>query len=139
MKKIISLMLIAFTCVTFASCGKNDLGKQTLVNDAEGYTEYATVSPFDFSDYKKEKKDKAQTEGFVNVGGKEFYNKKDAKELALKELPEGYKYNTIKIAYDRTEGMWKVEFSTVKEDGSLSSGISVCIEETGTTKLIVKE
>ena len=139
MKKLVAFLLVAVIALSFAACGGNDLGKQTLVDTEHGVVEYNTVNPFDFSDFKKEHKATAKTEGFVNTEDKEFYNKTDAKELAAKELPEGYSYNTVKIFYDRTEGIWMVEYSTVEEDDTVSSKMSICIEETGHTKFIVEE
>ncbi len=140
MKKIIALFLVVVISVCFAACDGKNLGKQTLTDDEHGVVEYNTVNSFDFSDFQKEHEATAKTDGFVNVEAKEFYNKTDAKELAKNELPDGYSYNTIKIFYDRTEGIWKVEFSTVdKETDAVSSKISVCVEDTGYTKLIVEE
>lgn len=139
MKKAVALLLIAVLALCFAACNGDDLGKQTIVDDAQGVVEYNTVNTFDFSDFKKEHEGNAKTEGFVNTEAKEFHNKKDAKELAAKELPEGYTYNTLKLFYDRTEGIWLVEYSTENEAGETTAKCSVCVEDTGYTRLVVEE
>lgn len=139
MKKAVAFLLVLVFAVCFAGCNGDDLGLQTVKDEEHGVVEFNTVNNFDFSDFKKEHKDNAKTEGFVNVEDKEFHNKTDAKELALKELPEGYKYNTVRIFYDRTEGIWMVQFSTENEDGTVSAKCSVCVEDTGYTRLVVEE
>ena len=63
-------------------------------------------------------------------------DKGTAKTLAEKELADDFTYDTVKIAYDRTEGIWKVEFS---QNAQGTGKLSVCIEDSGITKLIVKE
>lgn len=139
MKKIIALLLVAVFAVCFTACDSDDLGLQTIKDDEQGVVEYNTVNAFDFSEFKEENSEKAKTEGFANTEPKEFHNKTDAKELAMNELPEGYKYNTIKILFDRTEGIWMVEFSTVTEEDEVTAKYSVCVEDTGYTRLIVEE
>ncbi len=139
MKKLISLIFVGILLFSLCACG-DDLGKQTIVDDEHGVVEYNTVSFFDYSDFKKEHKDIAKTENFKNTTQKEFHNKTDAKKLAKNELPDSYSYNTLKIFYDRTEGIWMVEFSTVNEDdNSVSKKCSVCVDEMGLTVLIVEE
>lgn len=139
MKKAVAFLLAAVFAFCFAGCNSDDLGMQTIKDDEHGVVEFNTVNFFDFSDFKKEHADTAKTEGFVNTEPKEFHNKTDARELATKELPEGYKYNTIRIFYDRTEDIWMVEFSTENENGEVASKCSVCVEGTGYTKLVVEE
>ncbi len=139
MKKLTALLLTIVFVLCFAGCNSDDLGKQTIKDDEHGVVEFNTVNSFDFSDFKKEHEETAKTEGFVNTEAKEFHNKTDARELALKELPEGYSYNTIKIFYDRTEGIWMVEFSTVNDSDEVTSKCSVCVEDSGYTRLVVEE
>ncbi len=139
MKKLLAVLLVGILMLSLCACG-DDLGKQTIVDDEHGVVEFNTVGFFDYSDFKKEHKDTAKTEGFKNTTEQEFHNKNDAKKLAKNELPEGYSYNTLKLFYDRTEGVWLVEFSTVNEDdNSVSKKYSVCVEETGFTILAVEE
>ncbi len=139
MKKLIAFLLVLSFAFCFAGCDDDDLGLQTVRYEDEGVVEFNTVNDFDFSDFKKEHNDTAKTEGFVNTEAKEFHNKVDAKELAENELPEGYKYNTIRIFYDRTEGIWMVAFSTENEEGEVTAKCSVCVEDTGYTRLVVEE
>ncbi len=137
MKKLLSFLLIAVLMLSLCSCG-NDLGKQTIHDDEHGVTEYNTVDVFDYKDFAKEHNETAKTEGFKNVEDKEFFNKGVAKQLAKNELPQGYHYNTIKVFYDRGAGTWRVEFSTVEEDGNVSKAFNVCIDEKGHTLLTVE-
>ncbi len=139
MKKLVAFLLVAVFVFSFAGCGGDDLGLQTVKDEEQGVVEYNTVNTFDFSEFKEEHKDTAKTQGFANTEPKEFHNKTDAKALASKELPEGYKYNTIKIFFDRTEGIWLVEYSTENEAGEVTAKCSVCIEDSGYTKLVVEE
>ncbi len=139
MKKAVAFLLAVAFAFCFAGCNSDDLGMQTIKDDEHGVVEFNTVNFFDFSDFKKEHADTAKTEGFVNTEPKEFHNKTDARELATKELSEGYKYNTIRIFYDRTEDIWMVEFSTENENGEVTAKCSVCVEGTGYTKLVVEE
>lgn len=139
MKKAVAFLLVLVFAFSFAGCDSDDLGLQTVKDEEHGIVEFNTVHSFDFSDFKKEHADSAKTDGFVNTEPKEFHNKVDAKELAEKELPEGYKYNTIRMFFDRTEGIWMVVFSTENEDGTVSAKCSVCVEDTGYTRLVVEE
>lgn len=139
MKKVTAALLLFVFAFSFAGCNKDDLGAQTMKDEEQGVVEFFTVDPFDFSDFKKEHKQTAKTEGFVNTEPREFHSKTDAKALAEKELPEGYKYNTIRIFFDRTEGIWMVQYSYETEDGTVESRCSVCVEDTGYTRLVVEE
>lgn len=135
MKKLIAVILAAVILVSFGACSKKgDLGKQTTTN-AQGVVEYNTVSTFDFSDFKKENADKAVTEGFKNSEASKCLDKGAAKKLALNELDEGFEYDTLKIAYDRTEGMWRVSYSS----SAAQKAVHICIDSDGLTQLIVKE
>ena len=139
MKKLSALLLVLVFALGFAGCDNDDLGMQTVKDEEHGIVEFNTVDFFDYSDFKEEHLDSAKTEGFVNTEPKEFHNKTDARELAKKELPEGYKYNTIRIFFDRTEGIWMVQFSTENEAGEVTSKCSVCVEDSGFTRLVVEE
>ena len=135
MKRISAILLAAVMIFSFAACSKKgDLGKQTTTN-AKGIVEYNTVGTFDFSDYKKENEDKAVTEGFKNIEESKCLDKGAAKKLAANELTEGFEYDTLRIAYDRTEGMWRVSYS-ISETGAAEN---ICIDSDGITQLIVKE
>lgn len=139
MKKLTALLLVFAFAFCLTACNGDDLGKQTKVYEEGNIVEHNAVGTFDFSEYKKENADKARTDGFKNTEPMEFHNKKNATILAEKELPEGYTYNYRRFYYDRTEGIWMVECSTVAEDGTVSGKINVCIEDTGYTRLIVEE
>ena len=135
MKKIIAVILAVVMLVLFGACAKEgDLGKQSTTN-AQGIVEYNTVKTFDFSDYKKENADKAVTEGFKNTEASACLDKAAAKRLALNELDEGFEYDTLRISYDRTEGMWMVSYSS----SVTQKAVNVCIDSDGLTQLIVKE
>ena len=135
MKKILAVCMALLLALSFAACGKKgDLGKQTT-KSAEGIVEYNTVDTFDFGDYKKETADKAVTEGFVNAEKSACFDKGTAKKLAVKELTDGFTYDTVKIAFDRTEGVWKVSYIA----SAANKSENVCIDSDGLTVLIVKE
>ena len=135
MKKIIAVIIVAVLLVSFGACSKkDDLGKQTTTN-AQGMVEYNTVKTFDFSDYKKENADKAVTEGFKNTKASACLDKAAAKRLAANELDKDFEYDTLRISYDRTEGMWMVSYSS----SVTQKAVNVCIDSDGLTQLIVKE
>ena len=133
MKKIISAALAAVMIFSFSACKKKgDLGAQTTTNP-QGVVEYNTVSTFDYSDFAKENADKAVKDGFKVTEGNGCRDKKAAKNAAEKEFSGEFAYTTVKISYDRTEGIWRVSYiSDLKTE-------HVCIDETGKTVLIVKE
>lgn len=136
MKKAALIVLSVLMITSFAACRKSgDLGEQTKVNDS-GVVEYNTVGTFDYSEFAKEHEKNSTKEGFVNTKESACRDKGTAKALAEKELADDFTYDTVKIAYDRTEGIWKVEFS---QNAQGTGKLSVCIEDTGITKLIVKE
>lgn len=133
MKKAFLIFLCVLTVFSLAACHKKgDLGEQTKTNES-GVVEYNTVSTFDYSDFEKEHSDTAVKDGFANTKETLCRDKGTARDLAKKELSDDFAYSTVKIAYDRTEGIWKVEFSASEQK------MSVCIDESGLTKLIVKE
>lgn len=135
MKRAALILLSVLMMVSFAACHKKgDLGEQTKTNDS-GVVEYNTVSSFDYSEYAKEHEKDCVTDGFVNTKKGTCQDKGTARDLAKKELSDDFIYDTVKIAYDRTEGMWKVEFS---QNAQSTGKVSVCIEDTALTKLIVK-
>ena len=135
MKKTAALILALVMALSLCACTKKgDLGKQTQI-DAQGIKEYSTVNPFDFSDFKKENQDKAVNEGFVNTEKSKCIDKGDAKELAMNEVTDGFEYNEIKINFDRTEGIWRVSFSS-SDTGRTEH---ICVDSDGITQLIVKE
>ncbi len=133
MKKLVSALIAVFMIFSFAACkDKGDLGAQTTTN-AQGVAEYNTVSVFDYSDYVKENEGKCITEGFKVTEGARCKDKKAAKEIAAKEFSGEFTYTTLKLAYDRTEGIWRISYI------SDNKSEHICIDETGKTVLIVKE
>lgn len=136
MKKTAALLLALILTFSFAACSKEgDLGDQTK-KDESGVVEYNTVVAFDFRDFEEKNEKGSIKTGFVNVEESACLDKATAKKLAQNELEADFTYNTIKIFYDRTQGMWRVRFSLGEEAGQI---VNVCIEDTGVTKLIVKE
>lgn len=152
MKKIISVLLLITVCFTFFACGHKDgdLGKQTTVNEENGYTLVQEVKPFEFSDEEDALKGMKtlRVDNFKvtpeNTEGK-IKTKSDAIEIAIKEASS--EYNTINIFYDRTRGIWKIVFSQVTEteaeDGSIKRDSvtkeTVYVDEDGYTLLSFTE
>lgn len=120
MKKIIALALSMFMAAVFFGCGKDDgdLGKQTTVDEQNGYTLVQEVKTFKMNDDERamKKLDGVQKEGFkiseANKTG-DVKVKSDALEIAKGEVD--VKYNSVRVAFDRTQGIWKVTFSNDKE------------------------
>lgn len=120
MKKIIALALSLFMAAAFFGCGKDngDLGKQTTVDEQNGYTLVQEVKTFKMNDDERtmKKLDGVQKEGFkiseANKTG-DVKVKSDALEIAKGEV--NVKYNSVRVAFDRTQGIWKVTFSNDKE------------------------
>lgn len=139
MKNLVVLALAFVIALSLCACsGDGDLGKQTQVNKA-GVVEYNTVSSFDYSEYLKENEATAVKEGFANTKETTCYDKVTARKLCENELDGEFTYNLVKISYDRTEGIWKVAYSTTDQNQNESNTVSVCIDEHGVTQLIVKE
>lgn len=152
MKKIISVLLLITVCFTFFACGHKDgdLGKQTTVNEENGYTLVQEVRPFEFSEEEDTLKEMKtlRVDNFKvtpeNTEGK-IKTKSDAIEIAIKEASS--EYNTINIFYDRTRGIWKIVFSQVTEteaeDGSIKRDSvtkeTVYVDEDGYTLLSFTE
>ena len=137
MKRIVALSAALVLILSLCACSKDDVGKQTQVN--AGIVEYNTVTAFDYSDYFKEHEASAVKDGFANTKETICIDKGTAKKLAINELESSFKYNTVRISYDRTEGIWMVTYSTTDENKNESNTMSVCIDDKGITKLIVKE
>lgn len=151
MKKIISACLFAVIMLSLFGCGKNDgdLGKQTTVDKENGYTLVQEVKTFKMNNDEKamKKLDGVQKDGFKTgeenqTGG--IGTKDDAIKIAKKEI--AVKYNSIRVAFDRTRGIWKVTFSNDEEIKN-SDGIkhvesdvvqTVYVDENGYTLAIFK-
>ncbi|MGN1478265.1 MAG: hypothetical protein ACI4XH_00740 [Acutalibacteraceae bacterium] len=137
MKRIVALSAALVIILSLCACSKDDVGKQTQVN--AGIVEYNTVTAFDYSDFLKEHEASAVKEGFANTKETTCIDKGTAKKLAINELESSFKYNTVRISYDRTEGIWMVTYSTTDESKNESNTLNVCIDDKGITQLIVKE
>ena len=137
MKRIVALLAALVLVLSLCACSKDDLGKQTQVN--AGIVEYNTVVSFDYSDYLKEHEASAVKDGFANTKETTCIDKGTAKKLAINELESSFKYNTVRISYDRTEGVWMVTYSTTDENKNETNTLSVCIDDKGITQLVVKE
>lgn len=147
MKKIIAVILMIAVALSLSACGKKkegDLGKQTTIDEKNGYTLVEEVLPFKFNKDEKElKKDpNAKMIGFVtnesNAAGK-ISVKSQAVEIAKKEVTE--KFNKVNIAYDRTQGIWRIKFSldTVTEEKTTNTPVmTVYVDEDGYTLATTK-
>ena len=147
MKKIIAVILMIAVALSLSACGKKkegDLGKQTTIDEKNGYTLVEEVLPFKFNKDEKElKKDpNAKMTGFVtnesNAAGK-ISVKTQAVEIAKKEVAE--KFNKVNIAYDRTQGIWRIKFSldTVTEEKTTNTPVmTVYVDEDGYTLATTK-
>lgn len=133
MKKFALALMAVVMIFSFAACkDKGDLGAQTTTN-AQGVVEYNTVSTFDYSDFAKVNADKAVTDGFKVTEGKGCTDKTAAKNIAAKEFSGDFTYTSVKLSYDRSEGIWRVSYI------SDANTEHICIDETGKTVLTVKE
>lgn len=147
MKKFIAVILMIAVSLSLSSCGKKkegDLGKQTTIDAKNGYTLVEEVLPFKFNKDEKELKQdpNAKMSGFVtnesNAAGK-ISTKSQAVEIAKKEINE--KFNKVNIAYDRTQGIWKIKFSvdTVTEEKTTNTPVmTVYVDEDGYTLATTK-
>ena len=147
MKKFIAVILMIAVALSLSACGKKkegDLGKQTTIDEKNGYTLVEEVLPFKFNKDEKElKKDpNAKMTGFVtnegNAAGK-ISVKTQAVEIAKKEVTE--KFNKVNIAYDRTQGIWRIKFSldTVTEEKTTNTPVmTVYVDEDGYTLATTK-
>lgn len=120
MKKITAILLSVFMATAFFGCGKDngDLGKQTTVDEQNGYTLVQEVKTFSMNDDERamKKLDGVRTDGFKigeenktgNIG-----TKSDA--IAIAKGEADVKYNGIRVNYDRTRGVWKIVFSNDEE------------------------
>lgn len=147
MKKFIAVILMIAVALSLSSCGKKkegDLGKQTTIDEKNGYTLVEEVLPFKFNKDEKELKQdpSAKMSGFVtnesNAAGK-ISTKSQAVEIAKKEVNE--KFNKVNIAYDRTQGIWKIKFSvdTVTEEKTTNTPVmTVYVDEDGYTLATTK-
>ena len=147
MKKFIAVILMIAVVLSLSACGKKkegDLGKQTTIDEKNGYTLVEEVLPFKFNQDEKElKKDpNAKMSGFVtnesNAAGK-ISVKSQAVEIAKKEVTE--KFNKVNIAYDRTQGIWRIKFSldTVTEEKTTNTPVmTVYVDEDGYTLATTK-
>ena len=120
MKKIVALSLSAFLTLALFGCGKNngDLGKQTTVDEQNGYTLVQEVKMFKMNDDEEilKKLDGVRTDGFKIGEANKLGNigtKSDVIEIARGEAD--VKYNSILVSFDRTQGIWKVVFSNDNE------------------------
>lgn len=120
MKKLIALSLSAFLALTLFGCGKNngDLGKQTTVDEQNGYTLVQEVKNFSMNDDEEalKKLEGVKTDGFkIGEANKlgDIGTKSEVIEIAKGEAD--VKYNSILVSFDRTQGVWKVVFSNDKE------------------------
>lgn len=120
MKKIAALSLSVFLTLALFGCGKNngDLGKQTTVDEQNGYTLVQEVKNFSMNDDEEalKKLEGVRTDGFkigeTNKLG-DIGTKSDVIEIAKGEAD--VKYNSILVSFDRTRGVWKVIFSNDEE------------------------
>ncbi|MBP3442877.1 MAG: hypothetical protein J6L62_08755 [Clostridia bacterium] len=129
MKKIIAFLIVAVLSLSLFGCGDKDgdLGKQTTVDEKNGYTITQEVKTFKFKEDEDslEEKENLRKDGFKvtkeNTSGA-VKTKSDAFDIALQEVTVDF--NTMTAYFDRTRGIWKIVFSDVTEstaeDGSIS-------------------
>ena len=134
MKKFAAFLLVFAVAFAVYGCGKDDgdLGKQTTIDEANGYTLVEEVKIFKMNDDETlmKKLDGIKEEGFKTVyenrTGK-VSSKSDAISIAKKEVEASY--NSIRVYFDRTRGIWRVVFSNdiqnVDENGMKSVAMDV--------------
>ena len=127
MKKVICLLvasvLLLCGCVQAEQTEHPDLEKFSYSKE---YAEYNDGSPG------------VQTSGFVNTESTEINNADQVVELAKKECTVAY--NTIRVAFDPEQKVYRVNFSMNEESApfiTLGGDLSVYINEKGITQLIV--
>ncbi len=126
MKKVIALVLcIVVSASIFTACSKKegDAGKATtLATTPDQKTEivlYNEVVNFEFKKEEDtiEKKPTFRKDGFKvtkeNTKYKSKLTKGDVLNIAYEEVT--VEYNTVKRYYDKTRGIWKVEFLDMTE------------------------
>ncbi len=113
MKKLTAVLLLLILPLTFFGCRKEgDLGRQTTKDEQNGLTIYEGTGMFRMNDDESAMKrlDGVQKDGFrINEGDSgiaEIRTRSDAIEIAKKEA--AVKYNSIRVAFDRTRGIWRV-------------------------------
>lgn len=146
MKKIIAVTLSLALALSLYACGKKDgdLGKQTSIDNDNGYTVIQEVLTFKYSDEEDTFKgnENAKTSGFVtNQDNAEsgVKTKTEALGVAKKEVAD--KYNKVKFAFDRTAGIWKVIFLLDTQNGEQTDSktvMTVYVDEDGYTLATVK-
>lgn len=143
--KTITVIFSAILMLSLASCKSNgDLGRQTTVDTENGYTLIQEVKSYKLSDDEKLWKNikDIQSEKFVTDETNKTGNiktKSDALSIAKSENISPY--NSIRMYYDRTRGVWKVVFSNDEEitdekgNKSVSGTVSdtVYVDEDGYT------
>lgn len=126
MKKIIALLLcVVVSASIFTACGKKegDEGKATTLATTPGneseITLYNEVISFEFKKEEDaiEEKPTFREDGFKvtkeNTKYKSKLTKSDVLNIAYEEVT--VEYNTVKRYYDKTRGIWKVEFLDMTE------------------------
>lgn len=150
MKKVTAILLALIIPVILFGCKDNgDLGKQTTVDTQNNVTIYAGTGMFKMNDDERamKKLDGVQKDGFkLNPDGdgvSPINTRSDVLEAAKKEV--SVKYNSIRVAFDRTRGVWRVMFGndTEKEvDGKTeitsTTLETIYIDEDGYTLAIYK-
>lgn len=135
MKKSLSIISVIVICLTLFACGKKegDLGKQTSIDKTNGYTLVQEVIPFKFS----KEEDNLKSDELVTTNPNTTYTKIQTKSDALEIAKKAVKadYNKINIYFDRTQGVWKIVFSTDTQnaDGTFTNKIaeSIYVDEDG--------
>lgn len=125
MKKFIVLLLcVVISASVFTACGKveGDEGKATTAVTNPDNTEVVLYNEVISFEYKKEsdeleKKSTLRKDGFKitkeNTKYKSKLTKGDVLSIAYEEVT--VEYNAVKRYYDKTRGIWKVEFLNMTE------------------------
>ena len=117
-------IVVIMVLLLLSACSQTD----TVIDDPE-------VSEFSYHNVKTlylENDPGIKTIGFFNTTKSSVHNAQDAIDLAKNEC--SIQYDSIAVAYDRTNGVWQVEFYTEGSDGGC---LSVYLDDNGITLMTV--
>ena len=117
-------VVVIMVMLLLSACSQKD----TVVNDPE-------VSAFNYDSVRtlySENDPGIKKTGFNNNSESSIHNAQDAVDLAKNECC--IQYDSIAVAYDRTNGVWQVVFST---EGFVGGCLSVYLNDNGITLMTV--
>ena len=137
LKKLTAFALLLVMSLAFFGCGRDDgdLGKQTTVDAENGYTLYEGAPNFRMNDDEDiiKKLNGVKTDGFkVGEANKTGNIKIKADAVAIAKQEVDVKYNSIRVFYDRTRGIWKIVFGNdvEKVDENKVKSVETAVAET---------